>query len=96
MPERRYRQVQSRSQMMLLPPCLDEYVSEHNPVRAIDAFVDTLDLQELGFRHTGSPRRCRPAGLRSGIAAEALPGTATSTGSAVRAGSRPRRTATWK
>ena len=52
MPERRYRQVRSRSQMMLLPPCLDEYVSEHNPVRAIDAFVDTLDLQELGFRHT--------------------------------------------
>ena len=52
MPERRYREVQSRSQMMLLPPCLDDYVSEHNPVRAIDAFVGTLDLQALGFRHT--------------------------------------------
>ena len=51
MPERRYREVQSRSQMMLLPPCLDDYVSEHNPVRAIDAFVGTLDLEELGFRH---------------------------------------------
>ena len=56
MPERRYREVQSRSQMMLLPPCLDEYVSEHNPVRAIDAFVDTLDLQALGFRHTEDHR----------------------------------------
>ena len=52
MPERRYREVQSRSQVMLLPPCMDDYVSEHNPVRAIDAFVDTLDLQALGFRHT--------------------------------------------
>ena len=52
MPERRYREVQSRSQMMLLPPCLDDYVSAHNPVRAIDAFVDTLDLEALGFRHT--------------------------------------------
>jgi len=37
--------------MMLLPPCLDDYVSEHNPVRAIDAFVGTLDLEALGFEH---------------------------------------------
>ena len=42
--------------MMLLPPCLDDYVSEHNPVCAIDASVDTLDLQELGFRHTEARR----------------------------------------
>ena len=48
---RRYQEVQSRSQVMLLPPCLDDYVSEHNAVRAIDAFVGTLDLEELGFRH---------------------------------------------
>ena len=51
MPERRYREVRSRSELMLLPPCVDDYVSEHNPVRAIDAFVGTLDLEELGFRH---------------------------------------------
>ena len=51
MPERRYQEVQSRSQPMLLPPCLDDYVSEHNAVRAIDAFVGTLDLQALGFKH---------------------------------------------
>ena len=48
---RRYREVQPRSQVMLLPPCLDDYVSEHNAVRAIDAFVGTLDLQALGFEH---------------------------------------------
>ena len=48
---RRYQEVQSRSQMMLLPPCLDDYVSEHNAVRAIDAFVGTLDLEALGFAH---------------------------------------------
>ena len=52
MPERRYQEVQSRSELMLLPPCMDDHVSEHNPVRAIDAFVGTLDLEELGFRHT--------------------------------------------
>ena len=44
MAERRYQEVHSRSQVMLLPPCLDDYVSEHNAVRAIDAFVGTLDL----------------------------------------------------
>ena len=48
---RRYQEVHSRSEVMLLPPCLDDYVSEHNAVRAIDAFVGTLDLQALGFGH---------------------------------------------
>ena len=51
MVDRRYQQVRPRTQGMLLPPCLDDYVSEHNPVRAIDAFVDTLDLRVLGFEH---------------------------------------------
>ena len=51
MVDRRYQQVRPRTQGMLLPPCLDDYVSEHNPVRAIDAFVDTLDLRALGFEH---------------------------------------------
>lgn len=52
MAERRYQKVHCRSQAMLLPPCVDDYVSEHNAVRAIDAFVGTLDLQALGFGHT--------------------------------------------
>ena len=52
MPERRYQEVRPRSQVMLLPACLDDYVSEHNPVRAIDAFVGTLDLEALGFQNT--------------------------------------------
>ena len=51
MAERRYQEVHSRSQVMLLPPCLDDYVSENNVVRAIDAFIGTLDLQALGFEH---------------------------------------------
>ena len=29
--------------------CIDDYVEEHNPVRAIDAFIDMLDLAALGF-----------------------------------------------
>jgi transposase len=38
-----------RHQLTLLPECLDDWVDENNPVRAIDAFVDALDLSELGF-----------------------------------------------
>jgi hypothetical protein len=34
---------------MLLPGCLDHVVDDSNPVRAIDAFVDALDLAQLGF-----------------------------------------------
>ncbi len=38
-----------RAQSTLLPECLDDFIDESNPVRVIDAFVDTLDLAELGF-----------------------------------------------
>jgi len=34
---------------MLLPECLDDFIDESNPVRVIDAFVDALDLGEMGF-----------------------------------------------
>jgi transposase len=35
--------------MALLPKCIEDYVSQTDPVRAYDAFVDTLDLEELGI-----------------------------------------------
>jgi transposase len=38
-----------RGQPTLLPECLDEWIDESNPVRAVDAFVDALDLGQLGF-----------------------------------------------
>src|ERR1700731_2022401 len=49
-----------RSQSTLFPERLDDYVGDDNPVRAIDVFVDELDLGELGFggvepRATGRP-----------------------------------------
>ncbi len=40
-----------REQVTLFPARLDEYVAEDNPVRAVDAFVDGLDLGGLGFIH---------------------------------------------
>ena len=41
---------EDRFQINLLPNTLDEYVSENNPVRVIDAYVDSLDLEDLGFK----------------------------------------------
>jgi transposase len=38
-----------REQMTLFPARLEDYVGEDNPVRAVDVFVDNLDLDRLGF-----------------------------------------------
>ena len=40
---------EDRRERLLLPDCLDDYVSENNLVRVIDVFVDELDLLRLGF-----------------------------------------------
>ena len=45
----RYKEGAEREQIILLPESIDEYVSEDNPVRVIDAFVDSLDLARLKF-----------------------------------------------
>lgn len=41
-----------RNQLLLLPPSLDEYIDENNPVKVIDVFVDSLDLKETGFKNS--------------------------------------------
>jgi transposase len=46
---KRFVEGEDRRQGVLLPEYLDDYVSEENPVRAIDVFVDALDLGALGF-----------------------------------------------
>jgi transposase len=38
-----------REQSTLFPARLDDYVAEDNPVRAVDVFVDNLDIDKLGF-----------------------------------------------
>lgn len=40
-----------REQIYFLPPRIEDYVGPDNPVRAIDGYVDALNLGELGFRH---------------------------------------------
>ena len=46
---KRFIQGESRTQSILLPESLDDYVADTNPVRVIDVFVDELDLDKLGF-----------------------------------------------
>lgn len=49
-----------RSQPLLLPACVEDYVSQDSLVRVIDAFVETLDLTALGFERTVSAPTGRP------------------------------------
>lgn len=46
---KRFIQGEGRTQATLLPELLDDYISEENPVRVIDVYVDNLDLAGLGF-----------------------------------------------
>ena len=50
-----------RTQTTLFPPCMDDWINEDNPVRVIDAFVDALDLAELGFDGVEPAPTGRPA-----------------------------------
>jgi transposase len=44
----------SRQQSSFLPARIEDYVERNNPVRAIDAYGDAVDLAQTGFRHPGS------------------------------------------
>jgi len=46
---KRFIEGEDRSQVTLLPECLDDYIAEDNAVRVVDAFVEELDLHGLGF-----------------------------------------------
>ena len=49
-----------RSQSSLFPAHLEDYVAEDNPVRAVDAFVEELDLGKLGFSRVEPLEKGRP------------------------------------
>ena len=51
---------QSRAQATLFPERLDELITEDNPVRVIDAFIDALNLKTLGFVKAESLATGRP------------------------------------
>jgi len=51
---------QSRYQTSLFPEVLDEVIAADDPVRVIDAFVETLDLAQLGFSKVEAEATGRP------------------------------------
>jgi transposase len=51
MTNRIFKSGASREQASLLPPRIEDYVGSDNPVRAIEGYVASLDLERLGFRH---------------------------------------------
>jgi transposase len=58
---KRFIEGEARTQVTLLPECLDDYVAEENPVRVVDVFVDELDLGALGFEGVDPAATGRPA-----------------------------------
>jgi transposase len=50
-----------RHEAILFPERLDDYITEENPVRFIDAFVDNLNLMALGFQRATPAATGRPA-----------------------------------
>jgi transposase len=58
---KRFIQGEHRGQSTLLPESLDDYVSDTNPVRMVDVFVDELDLAKLGFDGVIPAETGRPA-----------------------------------
>jgi transposase len=58
---KRFIEGRDRSQRILLPEQLDDYVADSNPVRVVDVFVDELDLVQMGFEGTMPAQTGRPA-----------------------------------
>lgn len=49
-----------REQITLFPESIDDYLTEDNPVRFIDAFVESLDFRALAFKHSVTKATGRP------------------------------------
>ena len=58
---KRFVEGEDRRQATLLPDSLEDYVTEDNPVRVIDVFIDELDLGALGFAGVVPEATGRPA-----------------------------------
>lgn len=50
-----------RQQVTLLPECLDDFITEDNTVRVVDAFIGELDMVALGFEGATPAATGRPS-----------------------------------
>jgi len=57
----RFIEEDSRIQTTLFPERLEDFIAEDNPIRVIDAFVDGLDLRDIGFDRATPKQTGRPA-----------------------------------
>lgn len=60
MREHSYITGQKAEQGAYLPECLDEIITEENPIRFIRLFVDQLDLEKMGFERSQPKKTGRP------------------------------------
>jgi transposase len=55
-----YIQGEDRNQIILLPECINDYITEENTVKIIDAFVETVNLNKLEFKKAVPSKTGRP------------------------------------
>lgn len=55
-----YIQGKNRNQIVLIESTLDDRIDDNNPVRIIDSFVNSCNLEDLGFTHTKHAPEGRP------------------------------------
>ena len=58
---KRFVEGEDRRQSYLLPDSLDDYLTEDNPVRVVEVFIEELDLGALGFEGVQPAPTGRPA-----------------------------------
>jgi len=56
-----YIKGEDRKQITLFPEAIDDYITSDNPVRVVEVFVNSLDVQEIGFLRTDPNVIGRPA-----------------------------------
>ena len=56
----KYIEGTDRNQLTFLPDCIEDYIDENNPVRVIDAFVNSLNMDSLGFERALPNQTGRP------------------------------------
>ena len=57
----RFVEGEDRAQQVMVPPNLEDYVGEDNPVRVVDVYIDEQDLAALGFARVMPKVTSRPA-----------------------------------
>ena len=60
---KRFIEGENRFQSTLFPESLEDYIAEDNSIRVVDAFVDKLNLKELGFDRAEASDTGRPGYL---------------------------------